>query len=161
MTYVYDDVTQVFCHKTLVVVNAPSARVTEGVSINNTLSLWWCDICVWWCDICEGYWRSIKKQDSLRPCQKVLCTEWECVLSFFFLPPPLTRDMRSPKLCMLLNTSVVDLLLSSLEYICIERICWMMMWHVCMMMWHMCMCMMVWHMCLVLLNTSVLKGFTA
>ena len=32
MTYVYDDVTYV--------VNALSARVTEGVPINNTLSLW-------------------------------------------------------------------------------------------------------------------------
>ena len=39
VTYVYDDVTYVFYHKTVVVVNAPSARVTEGVLINNTLSL--------------------------------------------------------------------------------------------------------------------------
>ena len=35
MTYAYDDVTYVFYHKT---VNALSARVTEGVPINNTLS---------------------------------------------------------------------------------------------------------------------------
>ena len=40
MTYVYDDVTYAFYNKTVVSVNAPSARVTEGVPINNTLSLW-------------------------------------------------------------------------------------------------------------------------
>ena len=35
VTYVYDDVTYVFYHKT---VNALSARVTEGVPTNDTLS---------------------------------------------------------------------------------------------------------------------------
>ena len=39
MHSLYDDVTYAFYHKTVVSVNAPSARVTQGVPINNTLSL--------------------------------------------------------------------------------------------------------------------------
>jgi len=38
VTYVYDDVTYEFYHKTVVAVNALSARVPEGVPINNPLS---------------------------------------------------------------------------------------------------------------------------